>query len=567
MTGRKWILWVIFSFSAVSIVSRLLVPIYIGDSVTQVELKNIALAEHFAILIIIVSIISSVTRFVMNYSSQYLSQSYGYNVRKELVSHMLRKKFSFYERQASGDLLSRLTMDIQASINFILNTLSQLIPTLMLIGVALYLLFTLNPVYALFFLGAVPLIIYLGIVFQKKQRVHWRNIREQYGRMNEELQENIVGQRVVRGFSAENQETDKFQDTTDNYYEEYMDVARLRGFYNNIMPFVVSGAATAVLLYGGYIDLIGPRIVGSLVSAINIFTMISMPVGFLGRLIVWSENASAGIERISEVLDPAEEEQVTSGMRIPEGSTLSFSDVAFKRGNRYILKDISFSINRGEVLGITGRTAAGKSTLVGLIPRFYEPSSGKIKIEGQDINDIRLDELRRKVALVPQEINILSGSVMENIIFGREDYGMERVVWASKVAQIDDFIETLPQKYDSLVGERGITVSGGQKQRLGVARALYGKPEILILDDATSSVDPETELNMLRTIKKELRDISIILVSHRESALRFCDRVIRIENGTLVREEPLPEIEDTETSVMMRDVDAGVRGTADLRRD
>lgn len=564
MTGKKWLLWLIMGVSAVSIVTRLLVPIYIGDSVTEVELKNLSLAEHFAILIVVVSVISGVTRFIMNYSSQYLSQQYGYNLRKDLVKHILRKKFSFYERQASGDLLSRLTMDIQASINFILNTLSQLIPTLMLIAVALYLLFTLNHVYAIFFLAAVPLIVYLGIVFQKKQRVHWRNIRSDYGRMNEELQENIVGQRVIRGFSAEDQEVGKFTGTTDSYYEEYMDVAQLRGFYNNIMPFVISGAATAVLLYGGYVDLIGARIVGSLVSAINIFTMISMPVGFLGRLIVWSENASAGIERISEVLDPSEEEEVSSGNRIPSGSTLTFSDVSFRRGNRYILRDITFSVRRGEVLGVTGRTAAGKSTMVGLIPRFYEPSSGSITIEGRDITDIRLDELRKKVALVPQEINILSGTVTENIVFGRENLGMERVKWSSRVAQISDFIESLPQGYDSMVGERGITVSGGQKQRIGVARALYGRPEILILDDATSSVDPETELNMLRTIKKELQDISIILVSHRESALRFCDRVIRLENGSLVNEEPLAESEGEDLVI---DEEKEVRKAADLRRD
>ncbi len=537
ISAKKWFFVVLMIAAVISTVARLLVPVYIGSSVSGIESGNLSLAETFALLIIYASIISGVTRFGVNYIAQYLAQTYAYNLTGDLFSHILRKKFSFYESQTSGDLLSRGTMDVRASMNFIVSTMSQLIPTMLLILVSIYFLFSINPAYSLSFILAVPVLIYLGIVFQRKQRSHWRNIRANYGRMNEELQENIVGQRVVRGFTAEDEEIGKFTGTTQEYYSEYMKVARLRGFYNNLMPFVISAAATSVLLYGGYTTLIARGDVGPLVSVINIFTMMSFPVGFMGRLIVFSENARASIDRISVVLDSRDIEDPVAGEGSPTGFELTMNDVTFHREKRLVLDGVNLSVRRGEVLGIGGKTAAGKSTLVNLIPRFYDPDSGSIKIDGTDIRNFPLRELRRKVALVPQEINVLSGSFLDNIAFGNGEVDRDRAKWAADIAQISGFIESLPESYDSMIGERGITLSGGQKQRVGVARAVYEKPEILILDDATASVDPKTELDMLRAIKNDLKDLSILLVTHRESALKFCDRVLMVENGKLVRKE------------------------------
>lgn len=546
ISAKKWVFISLLAVAVVTTVTRLLVPLYIGDAVSQIENGDRGATIYFALLIVYVSIGSGFSRFGVNYSSQYLAQTYAYNLRNDIFSHMLKKKFSFYEKQTSGDLLSRSTMDIRASTNFILSTMSQLIPTMLLIAIALYFLFTLNPEYALTFMLAVPILIYTGIIFQRRQRTHWKNIRNYYGRLNEELQENIVGQRVVRGFSAEEQEISKFTGTTNGYYGEYMKIAKLRGFFINIMPFIVSAALTAIMIYGGYTTLIARGDVGPLVSVINIFAMMSFPVSFLGRLIVFSENARASIERISVVLEKEEEENLQEGDRSLNGSELAFDDVTFRRGNRTILNHISLSVGKGEILGIAGKTAAGKSSLVNLIPRFYDPDSGSITISGTDTRSIPLTELRRKVALVPQEINILSGTLLENIAFGNGKIDLERAKWAAGLAQIGSFIETLPDAYGSVVGERGITLSGGQKQRVGVARALYGKPDILILDDATASVDPKTELDMLRTIRKNMEDTTVIMVTHRNSALKFCDRVIKIRNGDIVAEDEYENVLDTE---------------------
>ncbi len=538
MSSRRWIFVGLMVAAIITTVTRLLVPIYIGDAVSAIQNLNQASTVTFATLIIYVSIAAGITRFGVNYSAQYLSQVYAYNLRGDLFNHILRKKYRFYENQTSGDLLSRSTLDVRASRNFILSTMSQLIPTMLLIATSLYFLFTLNPYYALAFLVSVPVLIYTGVIFQRKQRVHWKNIRVNYGRMNEELQENIVGQRVIRGFSAEDQEIRKFTGTTFEYYDEYMKIAKLRGFFINIMPFIVTAAATAILLFGGFNILVARGDVGPLVSVINIFTMMSFPVSFLGRLIVFSENARASIERISGILEGGQEEVLEIGEKHTGNSDLAYRNVTFTRGRRTVLNNISISVLPGEILGVAGKTAAGKSSLVNLIPRFYDPDSGTIEIGGVDVRTIPLTELRRIVSLVPQEINILSGTLRENIAFGNTEEDDERIRWAAGLAQIGDFIEGLPDGYDTMVGERGITLSGGQKQRVGVARALYERPKILILDDATASVDPKTELEMLRAIRKNMSETSVVLVTHRKSALKFCDRVIRLEGGNLVDSNP-----------------------------
>lgn len=531
LKNKKFIIGMIIAIALVSTYARLLIPIYIGDSVTSIEGSNVSSLIHYGYLIIAVSALSGFLQFFVNYGAQYTSQFYSYNLRKKLMGNVIRKNSRFFEKQTSGDLLSRLTMDIEATRNFVMITLSQLIPTLFMIGISLYLLYTINPIFSLTFLVTVPVLVYIGIVFQRKQRGHWRSIRAHYGRMNEEIQENIVGQRVVRSYQAEDREFGKFTGTTDAYFEEYNTVARLRGFYNNLMPLVVSASASVILAAGGYLDFISGAAVGPLVAALNIFSQMSAPVSMLGRMIVFSENASAGIGRMSVILDESENEDLQeSGSAFPEGD-LEFRNVDFERNGKKILTDVNLRFEKGEFIGITGKTGAGKTTLVNLISRFYEPSSGDITLGSEPIDRIPLPILRNNVSTVYQEISLLSGSVRENISFGG-DYTIEEIREAAQMACISDFIESLPDGYDSIVGERGITLSGGQRQRVAIARALIRKPYILILDDATSSVDADTELRLYQNIRRSIPGSITLVVSHRESALAFSDRIILISSGT-----------------------------------
>ena len=529
----------------------LLISIFIGDAVNEVIRSGLAGVEYYVFLIVLVSALASVFQFVVSYGSQYLSQRFAFELREDVFRHMVSKKFKFFETETSGNLLSRCTMDIEATRNFVLNLLSMMIPTFLLITIAFYFLLELNPFYSLFFLVVVPVLVYLGMAFQRKQRLHWRKIRDEYGVMNERLQENITGQRVVRSFLGEDREINRFKDTTNTYFQEYLYVGKLRGVYNNLMPLLISVAATAVIVYGGYNNIISITSVGSLVAAVNIFNTMLSPVSILGRLIVWSENARAAIDRIGDIIAGKDEEAFDASIENDVKPPVAASAVNFSRGKRVILDNLNFDIGKGEFVAITGSTGSGKSTLISMLPRFYDLDSGTISFDAISYDSFSLPEIRGRIGVVPQEVSILSGTLRENIAFGNGEYTDGQIAEAAGIAHIDDFIESLPDGYETMVGERGITLSGGQKQRIAIARAVLPRPELLIFDDATSSVDAETELGIFRSIREKLRGTSVIIISLRETGLLFADRVLRVEEGKLkqvsdVRKELLTIIADSE---------------------
>lgn len=540
----------------------LLISVFIGDAVNKVLTSGLSGVQYYVYLIILVSSLAAVSQFVVSYGSQYLSQRYAFELREDVFHHLVSKKFKFFESETSGNLLSRCTMDVEATRNFVLNLLSQMVPTFLLIGIAFYFLLELNPVYSLFFLVVVPVLIYLGMRFQRKQRLHWRKIRDEYGVMNERLQENITGQRVVRSFLGEDREIDRFKDTTNTYFQEYLYIAKLRGVYNYLMPLLISVAATAVILYGGYNNIIAITSVGSLVAAVNILNTMISPVSILGRLIVWSENARAAIDRIGDVITGKDEEAFDAAIEKEARPPVAVSAINFSRGTRVILNNLSLDVGMGEFVAITGSTGSGKSTLISMLPRFYDLDSGAISFNGVRYDGFSLPEIRERIGVVPQEVSILSGTLRENIAFGNGTYTDEQIADAARIAHIADFIESLPDRYETMVGERGITLSGGQKQRIAIARAVLPSPELLIFDDATSSVDAETELGIFRSIREGLKGTSVIIISLRETGLLFADRVMRVEDGRLkevpdVRKELLTIIDD-------RDEKGGEESAQDL---
>ena len=542
LKNKKWVIYLIIGFAVLSTATRLLVPIIIGAIIDSLESKNFNAIYLEIEYILLLAVLSAVASFVVNFGAQYSSQIYAYNLRKKVVNSMVKKKTKFFQDKTSGDLLSRTTMDIDASRNFIMNSLSQLIPTILIIIFAVGYLFYINVFYSLFFLATVPILIFIGIKFQRKQRPHWMKIRETYGVMTESIQEDITGQRTVRSYLQEEPQINRFTGITDTYYGEYMEVANLRGFYNNLMPFIISASATAVIFYGGYVSIIARSDVGGLVAAVNIFTMVTFPVSFLGRLIAFSENARAGIGRIKGVLDRDLDEDVLTDGDFPKGNGISMRNIRYKRGDREILRNIDLEIPPESFVCLTGETGTGKSSLVNLIPRLEDPSEGEIFIGGVNIKDIPLSSLRKNIAIVPQEISLLSGTISENIIFGRKGITEEMAKRAAKIARIDDFIENLPEGYSTIIGERGITLSGGQRQRVALARAIASNPRILILDDATSSVDPETELAIFSRIVKNIKGITVVLVSLRYSAMKYATTVYELEDGEIRLLENIEEL-------------------------
>ena len=519
----------------VSNFTLLLVPIYIGDAVSALEAGDYSSILHISILIVIAYSISGMVSFIVNYGGQYISQTFAFNLRKDLVAHLVRKRFLFFETQTSGDLLSRGTMDIEATRNFNLSMFTNLFPTIFLIIEAFVLLFLVSPLFSLLLALIVPVLIILGMLSSRKQRPIWKEIRTTYGKLGETLQENVVGQRVVRGLAAENQEVDKYSAMTKEYYDENYRVVKSRNTFNNLMPLAVAVVSSSVIGFGGYLDLVNRTSVGGLVAAVTIFAMLTSPVSFLGRMIVFSENSRAAIGRIQEITASGGEEDVASSGESLLPGMLGFDHVRFTRGDIVILKDVTFRALPGEFIGITGKTGAGKTSMVNLITRYYDSDSGVISIGSRNIKDIPISLLRSRISIVPQEIILLSGTIKENILFGIQASDAE-VKRASALASISEFIESLPLKYDTVIGERGITLSGGQRQRIAIARAVLRNPLILILDDATSSVDPDTEISIFDNLKASLKDTIILMISLRASALSFANKVLVIEEGELKEE-------------------------------
>lgn len=523
---------IVISAGVVSNFALLLVPVYIGEAVSAVQSGAYSSIPRIGLLIVVAYTISAFVTFILNYGGQYISQTYAFNLRKDFVSHLVRKKFLFFETQTSGDLLSRGSMDIEATRNFNLNMFTSLFPTIALIIEAFFLLFLVSPYFSVLLALAVPVLILLGIISSRRQRPIWRQIRETYGKLGETLQENIVGQRVVRGLASEQKEVDKYTAMTKQYYDENYRVVKSRVTFNNLMPLSVAVVSFVIIWVGGYLDLINKTSVGPLVAAVTIFAMLTNPVSFLGRMIVFSENSRAAIGRIQEITASGGEEDVERSNENLRPGVLAFDHVRFSRGDTVILRDVSFKALPGEFIGITGKTGAGKSSLVNLITRYYEADSGLITLGDQNTKEIPLSILRSRISIVPQEIILLSGTIRENILFGLEE-SEEKIRGAARIASISDFIESLPLGYNTIVGERGITLSGGQRQRIAIARAVLRDPLILILDDATSSVDPDTEINIFNNLKGSLKDTIILMISLRASALSFAKKVLLLEEGEL----------------------------------
>ncbi len=548
---HKNALMLIIPLSSVSIFFRLYIPVLIGQAVNSVRAQltsgtggSLSGAVHISLIIILISSVAAAAQYAVSYGSMYTSHAYAREARDDLYSSMLEKNFKFFDSSGSGDLLSRLTMDVEATRRLISVGLSQFMTTVFMIIISGFLLVSLGIYYFLVFAALIPTLLLISAFQQKKQRPFWRSLRKRYGFMGDHLQENLSAHRVVRSFNAESREGRKFTGITQGYFSDYDSISMIRGIYTPLLSLIVSLGAAFVIFEGGLQAIFSGWDVGNLVAAIYIYSMLLFPVTFLGRIGAFIENARSGIERIKEVeiderLEDYGKESNGDG---PTSNGIEFKDVSLDRGGMRVLNGISFQIMEGETIGIVGRTGSGKSSLVDLIPRFYLPSEGNVNVGGMDTATINLKFLRRFVALVPQDVVIFSGTIRENVTLGDGSVADNDVIKALKTASIYDFVESLDQGLDTKVGERGITLSGGQRQRVAIARAIASNPKILILDDATSSLDAETESNIINSLKETVKGLTTITISHRLSTMKLADRIFVIEDGRLIQSGPMDKL-------------------------
>ncbi|MBS7624455.1 ABC transporter ATP-binding protein [Candidatus Bathyarchaeota archaeon] len=483
--------------------------------------------------------ILGVLTFFQRYLNSYFSQRVVYDVRNDLYKAIQRQSFAFFDRIETGQIMSRATTDIDRIRGFLGFQITALIGSIFLIAGIMMSMFSINLELTLFCLSITPPLIVTFALFGKRIRDIVHKAREQYGILTSILWENVSGVRAIRSIAVEDYEKQKFNGQNYQYYQSMLQAVKLRSIFIPLSA-LISGSITAFVYWYGGLQVIGGRLTIDQLFVFSAYTaMLTQPISRIGD--VWSsyQRMVAAGERIFEIIDAAPDvkEKPNAVEMPPIKGHVVFENVSFGYDNNHpILKDVSFEVKPGETVALVGPTGSGKSTIIRLIPRFYDPTSGRILIDGYDIRDVKIESLRRQIGIVSQEIFLFNATVKENIAFGKPDATMDEIINAAKIAKAYDFIMELPQGFNTIVGEGGVTLSGGQRQRIAIARALLMNPRILILDDSTSSVDVDTEYEIQQALSALIKNRTTFIISQRLSTIRNADKIIVLDNGRIVEE-------------------------------
>lgn len=492
--------------------------------------------------------------FVQGFLAERASQGVAFDLRETLFAKLETLSFSYYDRAETGQLITRVTNDVEQVRTFVGSGVVQLLAALvMLVGTAVLLLI-LNWRLALVALLVVPPIGLLLGRFITRLGPLFGSVQRTLGKLNSTLQENLAGLRVVRAFGRESFETARYRAASEELRETT--TATVRAVANNfpVVGFFANLGTVAVIWYGGLLTFSGGLTVGELVAFNTYLALLVQPILTIGFLSAGFSRAGASAARVFEIVDAplGVEEAPDAKVLPPIGCRVELKDVRFRylESERDVLRGVSFVAESGQMVAVLGGTGSGKSTLVNLIPRFYDVTGGAVLIDGHDVRDVTLSSLRSQIGVALQETLLFGGTVRDNIAYGKPDASAQAVQAAARAAQADGFIQALPGGYDTVIGERGVGLSGGQRQRLAIARALLVEPKLLILDDSTSAVDAETETAIQTALAELLQDRrrTVFVIAQRVSTVRSADVVLVLENGVvaargtheeLSRESPL----------------------------
>ena len=539
----------------VSNVFSLAAPYLLKVAVDALE-QNLSMAVvlRYAGLIVLAALLGGAARFGMRELLNGLSRKIERDLRADVFDHLLRMPAAFFDEWRTGDLMSRLTNDVHAVRQVAGPAIMYLVNTSTVTVLAVALMVWIDPELTL--LAMAPMLVLPAAVYFFGQEIHDRfeRIQAQFSEISNYVQENLAGIRIVKAYNRQDQQAGDFRGRNEEYLDRNMHLARVWGAFHPSLTLFTGLAAVAVLWYGGSRVMAGDMTIGDFVAFNLVLTQLTWPMISLGWVTNLFQRGSASMGRINELMahEPAvrdpEEPVVLDGV---EGE-IAFENVWFRYpdAERWVLRDVSFRVEPGETVAVVGSTASGKSSLVRLIPRLYDPSRGTVRLDGVDLRRLPLATVRRSVAMVPQDPFLFSMRLGRNIVLpgeapegnggdgeapwhGDEDPDLERAV---EVAQLEETLDVLPDRLETRIGERGVNLSGGQKQRATLARALYGEAPILVLDDSLSAVDSVTETAILEGLREYTADRTALIVSHRVSAVRDADRILVLEDGELAEE-------------------------------
>jgi ABC-type multidrug transport system fused ATPase/permease subunit len=552
---KRGVIWsFVLAFGALG--GTVLIPLLTGIAINAIRAHD----HHELVLLAIAITVAGLARLVLSVFRRLIagqvSLAVEVDLREALYGRLQQLELSFFDRQQTGQLMSRATVDLQ-SVRFFLGYglifIAQSLVTILLAAVAMFIL---QPGLAAISLAPVPFVVLIANRYGHKSRPAMQEAQQRIAELTADTEENVSGVRVVKAFAQEERQLKRFEHTVQRVFTQQVYATRIQAFYGPLISFLPNLGLAAILLVGGREVIDGSLSLGAFTAFYAYLLMLISPMRTLGYMLGAAQRSTASGARIFQILD--REPEIVSppdAPALPDGDgavSLRGVGLTFQGSPTAALSDIDLEVPGGQTVALVGAMGSGKSALVSLLPRLYDVSTGSVSIDGADVRSVDLVSLRRELAVVNDDPFLFSATVHDNIAYARADATREEVETAAVAAQADGFIERLPQGYDTRIGERGLTLSGGQRQRIAIARAILADPRILILDDATSSVDASTEQEIKLALQEILADRTTFVIAHRLSTIALADRIVVLEDGRLVADGSHDEL--LETSDLYREI-------------
>ncbi|MCI5883108.1 MAG: ABC transporter ATP-binding protein [Clostridiales bacterium] len=547
MTPLKWFFGFLKKYRLAIVMGLVLMTIIVACAIVNPYISGMIVDDviqggAYELLPRLIAIMLGVTavRALFRYATQMLfetcSQGVLYRMRDAVYRKLLQEDFAFYNRNRTGDLMSRQTGDMDAIRHFVAFVIYTVYENMLMFIFALVMIFMVNIKLALCMMAVLPFCILTTYLQSKYVKPRFHQCRQSFSSLNSFVQENISGNRVVKAFAKEEYEKEKFEKENDKYREAELEAASIWCRFVPIFELLSNLLMVVLILYGGYQVICGEMTLGNLVTVNGYLWMLSNPLRFAGW---WVNDVQRFITSVEKIYDTYSKEpevkRPKKGIKRKEmQGNVEFRNVSYEVEGEDIIQDISFSVEKGQTIGILGSTGAGKSTIMNLLCRFYDVTKGEVLVDGINVRDWDLHDLRDNIGMAMQDVFLFSDTIEGNIAYGKPDCSFEEVKEAAVMSDANLFIKAMPEGYDTVVGERGVGLSGGQKQRISLARALLKRPSILILDDTTSAVDMETESYIQDQLKKLGKKHTIFVIAYRISSIKDADMILVMEEGHIV---------------------------------
>ncbi len=505
----------------------------IDDVITE---GNVNLLPQLLLFLIIVTVMRAVLKFIERYSLEKFSQNTLRDLKQKLYDHLQEMSFDFFNKNKTGELMSRMTGDMEAMRVMLVEGVFQIVQIIFYLILTSIVLFSLNVQLTLISLISSPFIAYFTFQMSKKIKPAFKRVREQFSTLNSTVQENISGIKVVKAFNREDFEMEKFDKDNFGYFKKRYRVAEIWGNYSPFLQFFGALSTLLLLYFGGRLVIQGQITMGIWMQFNSYLWMLIMPMRMLGHVINMANYTVASGERVFKIME--EESDIYNKPQAVKPAEIKgkveFRDVSISFDDQKILKNINITAEPGTTTAIMGATGTGKTSLINLIGRYYDPDQGGIYIDGINVKDMDLKTLRKNVGVVMQDNFLFSETIRKNIAYGRPEASLEEIKRASKIAGAHEFIKETEEGYETVIGERGNGLSGGQRQRVSLARAILERTPILIMDDSTSAVDMETERKIQNSLENIDQKSTVFLIGHRVSSVRNADQIILLKDGKII---------------------------------